>query len=73
MIIVVVAIETIGPFCFHMSSKEMYVMSHVWLAGMCGRNFNIGRYTQTFQSNMFIPAMLVGIVDFCHFVPIHWP
>ena len=38
------------------------------LAILSGRNFNIGHYTQTFQPNFFIPAMLIGTTDFYHII-----
>ena len=37
------------------------------LAILHGKNFNIGHYMQILQPNFFIPAMVVGIVDFLHF------
>ena len=33
-----------------------------------GKNFNVGHYTQTVLPNVSIPAMLIGTIDFCHFV-----
>ena len=41
-----------------------------WLAVFYGKNFNTGRYMQTVQPNFLIPAMLVGSVDFYHFIPL---
>ena len=29
---------------------------------------NVGRYAQTFQPNLSIPAMLVGAIDFYNFI-----
>ena len=47
--------------------------SSVRLAGrpavLRGKNFNAGHYTQTVQPNCFIPAMLIGTIDFYHFMP----
>ena len=48
-------------------------MSCVWLASclntfLCGKNFNIWHYAQTFQPNFSIPAMLIGTIDFYHFI-----
>ena len=53
-------------------------MSRVRLAGqpaVCpsvlrGKNFNVGFYTQTFQPNLFIPAMFTGTIDFYHLIPL---
>ena len=33
------------------------------------RKLNIGHYMQTCEPNLFIPAMLIGTIDFCHFIP----
>ena len=35
-----------------------------------GKNFNIGYYTQTTQQKFFIPAMLIGTIDFYHLMPL---
>ena len=46
-------------------------MTCVWLAGQpfcVTKTFNIGHYTQTVQPNLFIPAMLIGTIDFYHFI-----
>ena len=49
-------------------------MSHVcpaiWPAILRGKNFNVGCYKQTVQLNFFIPAMLIGTVDFYDFIPL---
>ena len=37
---------------------------------MRGKNFNVGHYMQTFQPIFLIPAMLIGTIDFYHFIPI---
>ena len=37
-------------------------------ADSSGKNFYVGHYTQTFEPNLFIPAMLIGTVDFYHFI-----
>ena len=47
-----------------MSVMWIYVKSYVRLSILYGKNFNIGYYMQTFQSNIFIPAMLIGSFDF---------
>ena len=45
-------------------------MSCVWLACciLPAKNFNFEYYTQTVQPNSFIPAMLIGTIDFYHFI-----
>ena len=55
-----------------MSNIWICVMSRIWparrMAVMCGKTSNVGQYMQTFQPIFFfIPAMLIGIMDFCHF------
>ena len=40
-----------------------------WLSWL-GKNFNIGCYMQTFRPIFFIPAMLIGTIDFYHFIPL---
>ena len=37
---------------------------------LCGKNFNTEHYVQTFQPNMFILAMLIGTIHFCHIIPL---
>ena len=32
-------------------------------AVLCGKNFNIGCYMETFQPDCFVPAMLVGTIN----------
>ena len=32
------------------------------------KNFNFGHYTQTFQPNCVMPVMLIGAIDFYHFI-----
>ena len=39
-------------------------------AHLCGRNLSVGHYVQTLQLNLFISAMLLGTVDFSHFIPL---
>ena len=34
------------------------------------KNFNTGHYMQNFLPNFFIRAMLLGTIDFCHFIPL---
>ena len=45
----------------------MALRNESWPAGHV-KNFNVGHYTQTVQSNIFIPAMLIGTIDFYHFL-----
>ena len=35
-----------------------------------GKNFNVGYCKQTFRPNTFILAMLIGTIEFCHFIPL---
>ena len=35
-----------------------------------GKHLDIVQYTQTFQPNVFIPAMLISTSDFYHFMPL---
>ena len=47
-------------------------MVHVchWPAILLGKNFIVVHYMQTVQPNFFIPAILIGTIDFYHFIPI---
>ena len=57
----------------HMSIIWIYVMSCVQLFGWPScmeKNFDIGFYLQTFQPIFFIPTMLIGTIDFYHFMPL---
>ena len=38
------------------------------LAVFCGKNLNAGQYVQTFLQNVYIPAVLIGTVNFHHFM-----
>ena len=40
-----------------------------WSSVLCGKNFNAGCYIRTVQSNFFIPVLLIGTIDFYHFIP----
>ena len=41
----------------------MSVISHVhWLAVLCGKNFIVGHYMQTFQTDLLIPAIVICIM-----------
>ena len=37
---------------------------------LCSKTFNAGQYKQsfTFQPNSFVPVMLIGTIDFKHFM-----
>ena len=69
---------SILPFSFliRMNIIFIYIMSCVRPASQLtpsflrGKNFDMGYYTQTVQSNFFIPAMLVGTIDFYHCIPL---
>ena len=43
----------------------------VWTSALCDRDLNIRHFMQTGQPNVFIPAMLIGTIDFCHFDDFH--
>ena len=61
------------------SIKWTYVVSRAHPAGwparlpavLCSKNFTIGHYTQTFQLNLFISAILIltGTIGFYHVLP----
>ena len=34
------------------------------------KTFNVGHFMQTVQPNVFIPAMLLGTIDFYHCIPL---
>ena len=40
-----------------------------WPIILCDRNFIVGHYSQTFQPNLFILCVLLGSIDFYHFIP----
>ena len=42
----------------------------IHLAVLCGKNFNVGHYMQTFLPVFVIPAMHKGTVDFNQFIPL---
>ena len=59
-------------FLIHASSMQIYVMSRVQLAGhpsCAGKTYNVG-HANSFLPNFFIPAMLIGAIDFSHFIPL---
>ena len=61
-------------FLIHMSIIWICVTSRVRPAILIGKNLYAGHYTQTVQPDFFIPAMLVGTSNFCHFIPLSlWP
>ena len=44
-----------------------------WLLGpavLHGKSLYVEHQAQTCEQNLFIPAMLVGIIDFYHFIPL---
>ena len=57
----------------HMSIIRIYVMSLVHLPGrpavVHGKTVEVGYYTQNVQPSYFLPAMLIGTIEFCHVVP----
>ena len=46
-----------------------YVRLAGWLAVILGKNSD-EHYTQTVPPNSFIPAILIGTIDFYHFIPL---
>ena len=50
----------------------MYLISHVCPAlvrlSLHGKNVNIKHNVQTFRANSFVPTMLAGTIEFCHFI-----
>ena len=44
----------------------MFICLAGWLS--CVAKTYTGHYTQTFQLHIFIPAMLIGTIDFYHFI-----
>ena len=40
-----------------------------WPAILHGKNFNVRHYTQTDQPSFSVLAMLMGTIDFYHFIP----
>ena len=60
----------IYQFLIHMSSIWIYVISCVCLSVqpsicpsiLCSKSFCVGQCVQNFQPNLFIPAMLIGII-----------
>ena len=65
-----------GEFLIHGSSIVMDLCNELCLSVLCGKIFRVGYYTETFQPNFFIPAMLrvtvIGTIDFYHFIPFSW-
>ena len=50
-------------------------ISLVWLAILCGKNFDVVHYGQTFLPIFFffffcLPAVLIGTINFYHFIPL---
>ena len=48
----------------------MFACPGRWLAILHGKKFNGEHCMQTFQSNLFIPAKLIGTIVFYHFKPL---
>ena len=53
----------------HMGNIQFYAFGPVGLANqplsvLLGRNFDVARYVQTFQSNSFIRGMLTGTMTY---------
>ena len=40
------------------------------LSVLRSKKFKVGHYVQTLQPSSFIPVMLMGTVDFSHFMPL---
>ena len=69
-----------------MSNKGIYVIRHIHLYRLSdsrlaivppfihpfyvAKNLNTGHRTQTFKSNLFIPVMFIGTIDFYHFISV---
>ena len=54
----------------HTDQKSvMFIPLACWLSILCVKSFSIKPYIQTFQANSFIPAALLGTINFCHFIP----
>ena len=41
-----------------------------WSPVLRGKQLNVRHYTQTVQPNSFLPSMLIGMIDFYHFIPL---
>ena len=41
-----------------------------WLSILCGNNLNVGHYLKTFQPHFFTLALVIGTVNFYHFIPL---
>ena len=40
------------------------------LSILFGKTFNVAHFTQTFEPNVFISAILIGIIDIYYFLPL---
>ena len=65
-------VEQILRQILFMSNIWVYVISHVRLAGQpsCVAKTLILDNTCRLLPNSFVPAMLIGTIDFCHFIPL---
>ena len=58
-------------FFFDPYEQHMDLCNELCSAGqpaiLHGENFNVGHYTQTFQPNLFIRAILIDTIEFYHF------
>ena len=52
-----------------MNQCDVFVQPAGGCAVLCGKNLSVEHYIQTFQPNVFLPAMLIGTIDFYHFIP----
>ena len=50
-------------------SGQQASQSASWPSILCNKSFNTGHYTQTVPPNFFVHAMLIGTIDFYHFIP----
>ena len=60
------------PYEYHMDLCNELCLSVqlAWPAILHDKKLNIGHNMQTFQPNYFIPAMLIGTIDFHHLKPL---
>ena len=70
--------HVISHISYHMSYHAYHISYRVHPAGWLGvrplvfrgKNFSVGYCTQTSELNFFIPAMLIGTIDYYHFIPL---
>ena len=65
------------PYGYHMNFCNELCLASWFAIQMNGQlvvlvwqNFQVRYYKQTFQSISFVPTMLVGTIDFHHFIPL---